>query len=157
MTAAQQQWRQRFSDLVAGNHSPTGDPVDAGARLVVSDPGGTEVFRAALARHHRYEDDGDGDEVIWIRPLLGGQETDEGYVFNLGLARRRSLSVAGADLVDDGVELELTTGQRARIEPADGPELEQLTHWDGFTNRLTPEEDAALGRLDADSWHGRYA
>ncbi|OLO26032.1 hypothetical protein RI578_40730 (plasmid) [Streptomyces sp. BB1-1-1] len=155
MTATQQQWRQRLSDLVAGNHSPTGDPVDAGARLVVSDPDGTEVFRAALARHHRYEDD--GDQVIWIRPLVGGQDTGSGYLFNLGLARRRSLPVARADVVDDGVEIDLTTGQKARIEPADGPELEQLTRWDDFTNRLSPEEDAALGRLDADSWHGRYA
>lgn len=156
MTGTQQQWRRRFSDLVAGNHSPTGDPVDAGARLVVSGPDGTEVFRAALARHHRFEDD--GDHVIWIRPLVGGQDAEGGgYLFNLNLARRRSLSVASADLVDDSVEMELTTGQKARIEPADGPELEQLTRWDDFTNRLTPEEDAALGRLDADSWHGRYA
>ncbi|MFD9774247.1 hypothetical protein ACFWXE_28530 [[Kitasatospora] papulosa] len=155
MTATQQQWHQRLSDLVAGNHSPTGDPVDAGARLVVSDPDGTEVFRAALARHHRYEDD--GDQVIWIRPLVGGQDTESGYLFNLGLARRRSLPVARADVVDDGVEIDLTTGQKARIEPADGPELEQLSRWDDFTNRLSPEEDAALGRLDADSWHGRYA
>ncbi|WP_031048112.1 hypothetical protein [Streptomyces sp. NRRL F-5650] len=155
MTATQQQWRRRFSDLVAGRHSPTGDPVDAGARLVVSDPDGTEVFRAALARHHRFEDD--DDQVIWIRPLVGGQDTVNGYLFNLSLVRRRSLPVAHAYLVADGVEMELTTGQKARIELADGPELEQLARWDDFTNRLTPEEDAALGRLDADSWHGRYA
>ncbi|MFF9458755.1 hypothetical protein [Streptomyces flaveolus] len=155
MTATQQQWRRRFSDLVAGNHSPTGDPVDAGARLVVSDPDGTEVFRAALARLHRFEDD--DEQVIWIRPLVGGQDTESGYLFSLSLVRRRSLSVAHAHLVDNGVEIELTTGQKARIEPADGPELEQLARWDDFTNRLTPEEDAALGRLDADSWHGRYA
>ncbi|MFI1648106.1 hypothetical protein OG605_39480 (plasmid) [Streptomyces xanthophaeus] len=155
MTAVQQQWRRRFSDLVAGEHSPTGDPVDAGARLVVSDPDGTEVFRAALARHHRFEDD--DDQVVWIRPLVGGQDTGGGYQFNLGLVRRRSLSWTRACLVDDGVEIDLTTGQKARIEPADGPELEQLTQWDDFTNRLSPDEDAALGRLDADSWHGRYA
>ena len=55
------------------------------------------------------------------------------------------------------MEIDLTTGQKARIEPADGSELEQLTRWDDFTNRLAPDEDAALGRLDADSWHGRYA
>ncbi|MFD8887499.1 hypothetical protein ACFV0H_34175 [Streptomyces erythrochromogenes] len=155
MTAVQQQWRRRFSDLVAGNHSPTGDPVDAGARLVVSDPDGTEVFRAALARHHRFEDD--DDQVVWIRPLVGGQDTGDGYLFNLGLVRRRSLSWTQACMVNDGVEIDLATGQKARIEPADGPELEQLTRWDDFTNRLSPDEDAALGRLDADSWHGRYA
>ncbi|MET9835098.1 hypothetical protein ABZ508_10450 [Streptomyces lavendulocolor] len=155
MTATQQQWRQRFSDLIAGNHSPTGDPVDAGARLVVSDPDGTEVFRAALARHHRFEDD--GDQVVWIRPLVGGQDTGGGYLFNLGLTRRRSLPVVRADLVADGVEIDLASGQKARIEPADGPELQELIRWDDFTNRLTPEEEAALERLDADSWHGRYA
>lgn len=155
MTATQQQWRQRFSDLIAGNHSPTGDPVDAGARLVVSDPDGTEVFRAALARHHRFEDD--GDQVVWIRPLVGGQDTGSGYLFNLSLTRRRSLPVVRADLVADGVEIDLASGQKARIEPADGPELQELIRWDDFTNRLTPEEDTALERLDADSWHGRYA
>ena len=91
-------------------------------------------------------------------PPVGGQDTGgSGYLFNLNLARRRSLSVASAALADDGVEMELTTGQKARIEPADGPELEQLTRWDDFTNRLTAEEEDALGRLDADSWHGRYA
>ncbi|MER5549884.1 hypothetical protein ABT072_47725 [Streptomyces sp. NPDC002589] len=154
MTATEQ-WRQRFSDLVAGNHSPTGDPVDAGARLIVSDPDGTEVFRAALARHHRFEED--EDQVVWIRPLVGGQDTGRGYLFNLNVTRRRSLPWARASLVDDGVEIDLTTGQKARIEPADGPELEQLTRWDDFASRLTPDEEAALGRLDADSWHGRYA
>ena len=97
MTTTQQQWRQRFSDLIAGNHSPTGDPVDAGARLVVTDPDGTEVFRAALARHHRFEDD--GDQVVWIRPLVGGQDTGSGYLFNLSLTRRRTLPVIRADLV----------------------------------------------------------
>ncbi|MFJ9968401.1 hypothetical protein [Streptomyces avermitilis] len=153
-----QQWRQRFSDLVAGNHSPTGDPVDAGARLIVWDPDGTEVFRAALARHHRVEDEDEPDEqVLWIRPLVGGEDNGGGYLFNLNAARRRSLTCARGTVVDDGVEIDLTSGQRARIEPADGPELEQLIHWDDFTNRLTPDEDAALKRLDADSWHGRYA
>ncbi|MFD8732322.1 hypothetical protein [Streptomyces sp. NPDC059611] len=157
MTPTPQQWHQRFSDLLAGKHSPTGDPVDAGARLVVTDPDGTEVFRAALARHHRFDGDGDGDQVIWIRPLVGGQDTGSGYLFNLGLARRRSLTVVHAGLVDDSVEIRLAGGQKARIEPADGLELEELTRWDDFANRLTPEEDAALGKLEADSWYGRYA
>ncbi|WP_331731715.1 hypothetical protein [Streptomyces sp. NBC_00073] len=153
--AGTEQWRQRFSDLVEGNHSPTGDPVDAGARLVVSDPDGTEVFRAPLARHHRFEDD--GDQVVWIRPLIGGEHAESSSLFNLNVARRRSLPWTRAEIVDDGVEIDLTSGQRARIEPADGPDLEQLIRWDDFTNRLTPDEDAALQRLDADSWHGRYA
>ncbi|MGW7199000.1 hypothetical protein [Streptomyces chryseus] len=153
MTAAEQ-WQQRVSDLLAGVHSSTGDPVDAGARLVVFDPGGEEVFRTALARHHRFADD---DQTVWIRPLIGGHDTQDGYLFNLGVARRRSLRWESVDIVEYGVEMDLATGQKARIEPADGVELEELTRWDDFTNRLTLEEEESLRRLDADSWHGRYA
>ncbi|WP_424892366.1 hypothetical protein [Streptomyces sp. XH2] len=152
MTA--QQWQHRFSDLLAGNHSTTGDPVDAGARLVVFGPDSDEVFRAALARHHRFVNE---DRTVWIRPLAGGQDTADGYLFNLGVARRRALQWESVQLVDDAVEIDLITGQRARIEPADGAELEELIRWEDFTDRLTPEEDAALQRLDADSWQGRYA
>ncbi|RLU82044.1 hypothetical protein CTZ27_31315 [Streptomyces griseocarneus] len=152
MTA--QQWRQRFSDLLAGNHSATGDPVDAGARLIVFDPDGEEVFRAALARHHRFVDE---DRAVWIRPLVGGQDTLDGYMFNLGVTRRRALEWEDAQVVDGIVEMNLVTGQRARVEPADGADLEELACWDDFTDRLTPEEDTALRRLDADSWQGRYA
>ncbi|MFE3559848.1 hypothetical protein ACFXKW_34075 [Streptomyces sp. NPDC059193] len=152
MTAGQ--WQQQFSDLLAGEHSTTGDQVDAGARLIVFDPEGVEVFRAALARHHRFAD---SDQTVWIRPLLGGGDTGHGYLFNLGVARRRSLHWKSAHFVDGGVEMDLVTGQRARIEPADGADLEELTRWDEFTNRLTSDEDAALRSLDADSWQGRYA
>lgn len=148
------QWRKRFSDLLAGNHSTTGDPVDAGARLVVFNPDGSEAFRAALARHHRFED---AEPVVWIRPLIGGQDTDDGYLFNLGVTRRRSLHWGTVRLAGDGIEIDLVQEQRARIEPADGPELTELSRWDDFTNRLTAEEDAALRNLDADSWQGRYA
>jgi len=151
MTA--EQWRQRFLDLLAGYHSTTGDPVDAGARLVVCDPEGGEVFRASLARHSRFMD----DQTVWIRPLIGGQETADGYLFNLGVTRRRALQWESARLANDGVELALTTGQWARIEPADEAELTELKRWEEFTDRLTVEEDAALRRLDADSWHGRFA
>ncbi|MEU5959310.1 hypothetical protein [Streptomyces sp. NPDC047525] len=152
--ASDKQWRQRFSDLLAGNHSTTGDPVDAGARLIVFDPDGSEAFRAALARHHQFEDD---EQFVWIRPLVGGQNTADGYLFNLGAARRRCLQWESVRLLDDAVEMDLAHGQRARIEPAVGPELTELARWDDFTHRLTPEEDAALRRLDADSWQGRYA
>lgn len=148
------QWKRRFSDLLAGNHSATGDPVDAGARMIVFNPDGSEAFRAALARHHRFEE---SEPVVWIRPLVGGKDTGDGYLFNLGLARRRSLRWQAVRLVDDGVEIDLVNEQRARIEPADGTELTELTRWEEFTNRLTSEEDAALRDLDADSWQGRYA
>jgi hypothetical protein len=152
--AAEHQWRQRFLDLVAGNHSTTGDPVDAGARLVVYDPDGREAFRAALARHSRFTDDG---QAVWVRPLLGGKDTDDGYLFNLGIARRRALQWTDARLVDDAVVMDLDTGQLARVEPADAAELTELNRWDEFTDRLTQKEDLALRRLDADSWHGRFS
>ena len=155
--AAQQQWQQRFLDLLAGHHSTTGDPVDAGARLVVLNPDGQEAFRAALARHFRFMDDGQG---VWVRPLVGGDDTGEGYLFNLGIARRRALQWTDATdprLVDDAVVMDLVTGQLARVEPADAAELTELNRWEEFTNRLTQEEDLALRRLDADSWHGRFS
>lgn len=148
------QWQQRFSSLLVGHHSPTGDAIDAGARLIVFDDDGSEALRAALARHHRFEDD---EQTVWIRPLIGGQDTADGYQFNLGIVRRRSLRWETVRLVDDAVEIDLVHGQKARVEPADGPELAVLVRWDDFTSRLTPEEDAALASLDADSWHGRYA
>ncbi|WP_328372970.1 hypothetical protein OG800_49415 (plasmid) [Streptomyces sp. NBC_00445] len=153
MTAAQP-WRQRFEDLLAGNHSSTGDPVDAGARLVVADPDGNEVFRAALARHHRFAD---AEQLVWIRPLVGGADTEDGYLFNLSATRRRSLRWQTAQLDGDSVVLELVTGQRARIEPAENTDLVELERWDHFTDRLTVAENEALIQLDADSWQGRYA
>ncbi|WP_055531357.1 hypothetical protein [Streptomyces graminilatus] len=152
--AAEQQWRRRFLDLLAGNHSTTGDPVDAGARLVVCDPDGEEVFRAALARHSRFMDDGQG---VWVRPLIGGKATGDGYLFNLGIARRRALQWTEARIVDGAVAMELVTGQRARVEPADAAELAELNRWEEFTDRLTQQEELALERLDADSWHGRFS
>jgi hypothetical protein len=150
-------WQDRFAILLAGEHAPSGDPVDAGAQLVVSAADGTEVFRQGLARHHR-TDEGD-PHLIWIRPLVGGAETpDLGYVFNLSMTRRRALRWTHACVADNGdVVLELESGETARIQPAEGEQLSDVQRWDRFTDRLTREEEAALDRLDADSWHGRFA
>ena len=94
-------WQERFAELLAGNHAASGDPVDAGAQLVVQEADGTEVFRHALARHHRTEE-GDAN-LIWIRPLVGGSSTpDLGYVFNLNVARRRALHWTEGRLDDNG-------------------------------------------------------
>ncbi|MGA5442507.1 hypothetical protein ACPCKW_23725 [Streptomyces griseoincarnatus] len=150
-------WQTRFADLLAGNHSSTGDPVDAGAQLVVTEPGGSEVFRQALARHFRAEPE--PDQVIWIRPLVGGHTSPElGFVFNLNQARRRALEWTEAHLDDNGdVIMQLRSGETARIQPAAGDELVTLEHWDDFLNRLTREEERQLAALEDDSWHGQFS
>jgi hypothetical protein len=151
------EWQTRFTDLLAGNHSTTGDPVDAGAQLVVTEPGGTEVFRRALARHFRAEPD--PAQVIWIRPLVGGQDSPElGHVFNLNQARRHALTWTEAHIGDNGdVIMQLRSGETARIQPAEGEELARLERWDHFLDRLTRDEERQLAALDADSWYGQFS
>ncbi|MFF7647862.1 hypothetical protein [Streptomyces canus] len=150
-------WQTRFADLLAGNHSSTGDPVDAGAQLVVIDPDGTEVFRQPLARHFRAEPE--PDQLIWIRPLVGGQTSpDLGFVFNLNQTRRRALEWTEAHLDDNGdVVMQLRSGETARIQPAEGEELAKIEHWDDFLNRLTREEEQQLATLEGDSWYGQFS
>ncbi|WP_086809548.1 hypothetical protein [Streptomyces reticuliscabiei] len=150
-------WQTRFADLLAGNHSSTGDPVDAGAQLVVTEPGGTEVFRQALARHFRSEPA--PEQVIWIRPLVGGQPSaDLGFVFNLSQVRRHALEWTEAHLDDNGdVIMHLRSGETARIQPAEGEALTKLERWDEFLNRLTRREEQQLAALEEDSWHGQFS
>ncbi|NUU20929.1 MAG: hypothetical protein HOV68_05345 [Streptomycetaceae bacterium] len=153
----EQPWQDRFDQLLAGGHADSGDPVDAGAQLVVSAADGTEVFRHGLARHHRT--DSEDPQLIWIRPLVGGAAAPDGtYVFNLSLTRRRSLRWTAAQLDTSGsVQLRLSSGETALIQPAEGEELAEVQRWDRFTDLLTRDEEAALDELDGDSWHGRYA
>jgi len=149
-------WQDRLADLIAGNHSDTGDPVDAGAQLVVTHPDGSEAFRAALARQYRHGDD--GEPIVWIRPLVGGEELpDEDYIFHLAQARRRALAWVGAQVQDGAVVLQLSSGQVARVEPATGAELVELQRWDDFTSRLTGDQLAELIQLREDSWQGPFA
>ncbi|MGW4894587.1 hypothetical protein ACWEQL_20275 [Kitasatospora sp. NPDC004240] len=157
MSTSTPAWTDRFATLLAGEHAASGDPVDAGAQLVVTDPDGTEVFRQGLARHHRADDE--DDHLIWVRPLVGGSEApDLGWVFNLNVARRRALRWRNASVTDSGdVVLELASGQIARIQPAEDDQLATVQRWDSFTDRLTRDEEAALDRLDADSWHGQFS
>jgi len=151
-------WQQQLVTLLAGDHSTTGDPLDAGARLVVHDPDGTEAFRAPLARTARHDAQFPG--LWWIRPIVGGyRDPDTGRrLYNLSLARRRGLDVTAARTDNAAVILQLRGGQVARIEPAGGAELEELHSWDDFTLQvLTAEELTALEATDADGWHGRFA
>jgi hypothetical protein len=157
--AMQQDCARRLADLLEGRHTGTGDELDAGAQLIVTEPDGTEAFRAPLARHHM--PDPDDPYLLWIRPVLGGTPSPEpggGYVFNLSLSRRRGLAYTSARIDENGdLVLVLRSGQGATIQPAAGRELEELQRWDDFTlNVLTAEEEADLDRLDGDSWYGRF-
>jgi hypothetical protein len=157
--AMQQDCARRLADLLNGRHAPTDDELEAGAQLVVTEPDGTEVFRAPLARHHMF--DPEDPSVLWLRPVLGGArcpEPDGSYIFNLSLSRRRGLTYSSARIDESGdVVLALHSRQIATIQPAAGIELEELQRWDDFTlNILTAEEETDLDRLDTDSWYGRF-
>ncbi len=146
---------QRFAALLAGDHTTTGDELEAGAQLVVTDPDGSEVFRTALARHWRI--DQEDEYLIWIRPILGGWSEHSVPYFNLSLARRRSLGYTTAERDGDDVVFHLHNDLTARVQPAAGDELAELRRWDIFTlNVLTATEETGLEELMADSWYGRF-
>ncbi|WP_051740030.1 hypothetical protein [Kitasatospora sp. MBT66] len=161
-TTTPDSWQNALEDLVAGRHSASGDHDDAGAQLVVTDPDGTEVFRAPLARHHRI--DPDQPNLLWLRPIVGGSPNPDVptlYDYNLNVARRRALVWDRVEVGADGaVSFQLAPlgdeeqGQGARVEAADGEELETLSRWDDFVSRLSADDEAELDRLAADSWTG---
>ncbi|MCK9871340.1 hypothetical protein MRI28_17135 [Nocardiopsis dassonvillei] len=123
-------------------------PDGAGAQLVVQDPGGSEVYRAALARHCRRE-----GSVLWIRPVVPGilDERTGRPVYDLQQNRRRALAFDGAGCDGAATVFRLTTGQSARIEPAVGEELEELHRWDEYTLGLPAEVEQELDELQADT------
>ncbi|WP_018505840.1 hypothetical protein [Parafrankia discariae] len=164
-------WLAAIRPLLAGSHTPTGDVLDAGAELVVSDdPDGPPVFTAPLARMLRH--DPAHPDVVWIRPVVGGYPVTRrgpgqpSYLFSLSVTRRRSLHVTHAQVLptdDTGaaankVVLQLANGQTAVIRPASGATLEELERWDTFALLVLDREDlVALEELREDSWHGAYA
>ncbi|MFV2198859.1 hypothetical protein [Nocardiopsis sp. LOL_012] len=150
-------WNQRLESLLSGAHSPSGDETDAGAQLVVVQTDGREVFRAPLARHARI--DQEQERLVWVRPIhSGGIDPATGTrVYNLNLCRRRALSWSRAGVDGDAVVLTLASGQRARIEPAEGDELAELRLWDAFVLGLSVQEEEELEALSGDSWWGSHA
>ncbi|MGP3690778.1 hypothetical protein ACTVZO_39925 [Streptomyces sp. IBSNAI002] len=80
-------WQTRFADLIAGNHSDTGDPVDAGAQLRIVDDEGNEVFLQALARNSVFlrvsnsPKSGFGGQLIWDDPSVLMRRSDY-YAYN---------------------------------------------------------------------------
>jgi hypothetical protein len=151
-------WMQRFDDLLNGRHTSTDDELDAGAQLVVTDPDGSEAFRAALARHYRI--DPDDRQLIWVRPVVAGFPMDSGpRAFNLSIARRRGLRYTDAQLEKNGdVVLHLANDQTGCIQAAAGQELADLQDWDTFYLWvLTDDERAQLDQLDFDYSDGRFS
>ncbi|WP_159942531.1 hypothetical protein [Nocardiopsis sp. FR6] len=149
-------WKSTVHGLLGGAHTSTGDETDAGAQLVVDHPTGEEAYRAALARHCRWEE---AQDVLWVRPIVpGGTDPETGEkVYSLSACRRRSLAWTRLRVYESQVVFTLANGQVARIEPAQGPELDELRAWDAFQLELTAQEEQALEELREDSWWGRYA
>lgn len=125
-----------------------------GAMLEVNHPSGEPTSSWPLARHHRLE-----DEVLWVRPLVGGHRTTTGApTFPLGDCLRRGIGLEHWSITNDRIRFELGSGQTIDLRPATtAGELEQLELWDTFVAVvLSAADEAALDRLDADSWHGPH-
>jgi hypothetical protein len=143
---ADQLWT-RLTGLLTGRGEDAGDDLP-GAELVVSE-GGHEVFRAALARQARR--DRDDPAVIWIRPLVASAGLRNGLpVFDLSIVRRRALHVTAARAFEGGVDLELVTGQQARIQPARAAQLAVLQDFDTWMTTLTLEQRSEVETLESD-------
>ncbi|HWD77894.1 MAG TPA: hypothetical protein VG497_03405 [Kribbella sp.] len=143
---ADQFWAD-LNDLLTGGGQDAGDDLP-GAELVVSEAG-QEVFRAALARHAR-RDHGDL-AVVWVRPLAASGVSRHGLpVFDPSIVRRRALHVTAARAADGGLNVELATGQHARIQPARGAQLAVLQDFDTWMTTLTSEQRAEVAALDSD-------
>ncbi|WP_260473773.1 hypothetical protein [Amycolatopsis balhimycina] len=136
-----------MDDLLTGRGDDAGDDLP-GAELVVFDED-REVFRAALARHVRLDDE--DPDVIWIRPIVTAAGAGSGLpVFDLAIVRRRALHVATARRVGRRVGLHLVTGQRAYVQPARGPRLAVLQDFDTWMTTLTAAQRAEIDALDQD-------
>ncbi|MDQ7808400.1 hypothetical protein Q5425_32095 [Amycolatopsis sp. A133] len=137
----------RLTELLGGARQDSAEDLP-GAELVVTEDD-QEVFRAALARHARRDRDEPG--VIWIRPLVASANFHDGLpAFDLSIVRRRALHVAAAQTSDDGLNLELVTGQRAHIQPARGIQLAVLQDFDTWMTTLTLERRIEVEALDSD-------
>lgn len=145
-------WEQRLAEWLAD--------LEVGAELEVSDPDGTVVFLAPLARHYRLESE---ESVLWVRPVVGGYvPTGEPglppYAFHLNEARARAISIEQLSFDGEVLELRTAAGQLARIRPA-GPETRpELERWDSFYYLvLSAEEEQALDAVWGDSYYGDWA
>ena len=132
--------------------------IETGAELAVTDSDRTVVFRAALARHHRIDDE---YPVLWIRPLAEADPPDivgGPWQFGLNACRRRSLPTDQVTTGADLVILQVPGGQTAEIRPIADDLRAQLDRWDVFLLAVLPGDvELALEELTDDSWHGQWA
>lgn len=144
-------WHRALADLLTGQHvEELPDGSLPGAQIVVADADGRERLRASLARHSRL--DSHDDNLVWIRPL---PEPDRdpatgAPIFDLDLARRRGLAVAAVHVRGRELDLTLTNGQIARVQPARGDQLGHLQDWDTWVLGLPSRLRTELDELDAD-------
>lgn len=140
-------WFDKVADLLRGI-DPSHQDDEGGGRLVVCDPGGSEVFRAALARHCRLD-----GEVMWVRPIAPGlADPRTGRpVYDTTRCRRRGVSTIDVKVIDNTTIFHLPNGQVARIEPASGDELMKLWQWDEYVSGLSVEEERELDELRSDT------
>lgn len=145
------EWEQRLAGWLA--------ELERGAEIEVRDPDGTVAFLAPLARHHRLDPD---DDVLWLRPVVGGYVPSGGgtppYAFHLNEARARAISTRDVSMHGDEIVFVTGTGQVAHLRPA-GPETRaELDRWDDFVYLvLSAEEEAALDEVWGDSYYGEWA
>ncbi len=136
-----------MDDLLTGRGDEARDDLP-GAELVVFDED-REVFRAALARHVRPDDE--DPDVIWVRPIVTAAGSDSSLpAFDLAIVRRRALHVTTAWRDGRRVVLDLATGQRAHVQPAHGRQLAVLQDFDTWMTTLTAARRAEIDALDHD-------
>lgn len=145
------EWEQRLAAWL-------GD-LDVGAELEVSDPDGSIVFLAPLARHYRLEPE---ESVLWVRPVVGGYvpiaaSGSPAYAFHLDEARARAISTSDVRLEAEELVLTTAAGQVARIRPAGPQTRPELDRWDDFCLLvLSAAEEAALDEVWGDSYYGDW-
>ena len=141
--------RRRVDELLAGRDIAADADTLPGAELVVFEDD-NEVFRAALARQARTDDE--DETVIWVRPI-GPAVIDEATklpAFDPAVVRRRALQVQAAWTEERQLVLELATGQRAIIQPAESDQLWNLQDFDTWTMTLTDEALLEIEALEHD-------
>lgn len=130
--AATPTWYPRLHELLT---SPTG------AQLEVTDPDGTTIYLAPLARSSRIE-----DTIVWFRQIIG-----TGPEFDFNHCRRRSLPAAGQ--IDDANVCFTIDEGTATISPANPDGQAAIAAWDNYlSTRCDEQTRTELAALAEDSW-----
>lgn len=146
---------QVLTDLLDGRHTSTGDPLDAGAELIVTESSGAAVYTAALTRMHRLEPG--HPPTLWLRPVELEVSSDPAASATPAAWRRRGLTFSDirchvADGPAQELVLTLWNGQVAHIRSAGPRQLSALAAWDELVyNRLPDFALAEMEQLEDDS------